>query len=152
MNTTLSTILLATFGIFMFSLSCFGQESGPPTFSVLERDTNGLSEVESDPGMESMLLTPVEDSDVETHASKAEPTNLIWEEFQRWFRCNILRGNLKLANEWYEEAVSEWWSVILDPASSEMERKMAKRRADSALAAKQRAQKEWDESGCGCAR
>ena len=152
MNTTFSTVLFATLGIFLFSLCCFAQEGGPPTFSVLERDANSLNEVDSDPGMESMLLTPVEDSDVETYASRAEPNNLYWEEFLWWFRCVILKGNLDLANELYAEAVSDWWSVRLDPDSSEMEKKIAQRRADSAYAAKEKAQKKWDESGCGCAR
>jgi len=73
MNTTISTALFAALGIFTFSLSCFGQESGPQTSSVLERCGNGLNEVDSDLGIESMLLTPVEDSDVETYASSAGP-------------------------------------------------------------------------------
>ena len=40
-----------------------------------------------------MLLTPVEDSDVETYASKAGPDNE-WERFQREWSCYILKSKI----------------------------------------------------------
>ncbi|MCH2183360.1 MAG: hypothetical protein MK108_15280 [Mariniblastus sp.] len=43
MNTTLSTILLATFGIFMFSLSCFGQDARFQDLSVIQKYDHGSS-------------------------------------------------------------------------------------------------------------
>ena len=151
MNTTISTALFATLGIFMFSHSCFGQDNRQQTFSVLEKYDYSLNEVDSDPGIESMLLTPVEDSDVETYADRADPDNH-WEEFKKWFRCVVLKGNLDLALEREEYAFSEMMSTILDLDSSLQEKVAARRRWGSAVAAVIKAQEEWDDSGCGCAR
>lgn len=147
MNTTFSTVLLATLGIFMFSLCCFAQESGPPTFSVLERDANSLNEVDSDPGMESMLLTPVEDSDVETYASSAGPDNE-WKRFQREWRCYILKSKLEYAKDREQKAFSELMKTIADKGSM-ADLTLALRRLESAFKAVTEALNAWNRSGCG---
>ncbi len=148
MNTTFSTVLLAALSVFMFSLSCFGQDNGPRMSSVLERDSNSLGDW--DPGMESMLLTPVEDSDsdVEVHASSAGPDNE-WKKFRREMYCTRLKRELERAREAEADAWQDVQIVILDKDSSMGDLKLALRRWESAFKAVTKALNAWNRSGCG---
>ncbi len=148
MNTTFSTALLATLGIFMFSLCCFAQESGPPTFSVLERDDNGLNDVDSDPGIGSMLLTLVEDSDVETYASSAGPDNQRKRDRRAWC-CLIKEIEMEMAIEEEQRAWENVKKVINDKDSSKEDVKRALKKWEAAFKAATEAIIAWQESGCG---
>jgi hypothetical protein len=68
MNTTISTVLFATLGIFMFSLSCFGQDARLHDLSVFQKydhgsSSNKIDEIDNDflKWLEEQVREPVPD-------------------------------------------------------------------------------------------